>query len=161
MVQLYQTDFPYYLQPYGLWGWGVGGFGFYGPSRLFHSFWAESIVKWVENGRPREKPPDHPQTELCLSHMWLKLGSNPQHWGDERFRVLKISVLNRSATPHRFIPSTFLSLLFFQIMSLATDNIKQKLRSLNRIYCKTPKNSDTWKIAVIILKLEQFHFTAE
>ena len=28
-------------------------------------------------------------------------------------------------------------------------------------YHKTPENSDTRKIAVIILKLEQFHFTTE
>ena len=30
-------------------------FWFYGPSRLFHSFWAESIVRWGENRRsPRQ-----------------------------------------------------------------------------------------------------------
>ena len=28
-------------------------------------------------------------------------------------------------------------------------------------YRKNPKNSDTRKIAVIILKLEQYHFTTE
>ena len=32
-----------------------------------------------------------------LSHMWPKLGSNPQQWDDERFRVLKIGGLNHSA----------------------------------------------------------------
>ena len=41
-------------------------FGFCGPSRLFHSFWAKSIVRWGQNGRP----PDHPQAELGLSCMW-------------------------------------------------------------------------------------------
>ena len=30
-------------------------FGFYGPSRLFHSFWAESIIRWGENGRSPRK----------------------------------------------------------------------------------------------------------
>ena len=45
----------------------------------------------------REKPPDHPQAELGLSHMRLDLGSNPQLW-DERLRALKIRDLNDSAT---------------------------------------------------------------
>ena len=49
-------------------------------------------------GDPQEKTPDHPQAELGLSHMWPELGSNPLRWDDERFRVLKISDLNRSAT---------------------------------------------------------------
>ena len=48
-------------------------------------------------GDPREKPPDHPQAELGLSHVWPELGSNPQGWDDERFRALKINILNHSA----------------------------------------------------------------
>ena len=51
----------------------------------------------TKTGDPWEKPPDHPQVEHGLSHMWLELGSNPQQWDDERFRALKISVLNHSA----------------------------------------------------------------
>ena len=47
---------------------------------------------------PREKPPDHPQAELGLSHMWPEWGLNPQWWDDERIRALKISRLNHSAT---------------------------------------------------------------
>ena len=47
---------------------------------------------------PQEKTPDHPQAELGLTHMWPKLGSNPQQWDDQRFRALKISGLNHSAT---------------------------------------------------------------
>ena len=47
---------------------------------------------------PEKKPSDHLQTELGLSHMWPELGSNPQRWDDERFRVLKINYLNQSAT---------------------------------------------------------------
>ena len=43
----------------------------------FHSFWAESIVRWVKMGDLREKTPDHPQAELVLSHMWPEQGSNP------------------------------------------------------------------------------------
>ena len=34
-------------------------------------------------GDLREKPPDLPQAELGLPHMWLELGSNPQRWDDE------------------------------------------------------------------------------
>ena len=43
---------------------------------------------------PLEKPSDHPQAELGLSHMGPELGSNPQRWDDERFRALKVSSLN-------------------------------------------------------------------
>ena len=68
------------------------------PSRLFHSVWAEPIIRWAKTGDPREKPPDRPQAELCLSHMWPELGSNPQRWDKERFRLLKVSGLNHSAT---------------------------------------------------------------
>ena len=52
-----------------------------------------------ENGRSQEKPCDHPQAELGLSHV-SELGLNLQRWwwDDERFRTLKISVLNHSAT---------------------------------------------------------------
>ena len=42
-------------------------FWFYGPSRLFHSFWAESIVR--SGDEPREKPPDHPRVERLVSHV--------------------------------------------------------------------------------------------
>ena len=63
-------------------------FGFYGMSRLFHSFWAND---------PWEKPPDPAEAELDLSHMWPKTGSNPHHRDDKQFRVVKISVFNHSA----------------------------------------------------------------
>ena len=52
----------------------------------------------VKMGDPQEKTSDHPQAELGLSHMWPELGSNPQQWDDKRFRMLKISILNHSAT---------------------------------------------------------------
>ena len=68
------------------------------PWRVFHSFWAESVIRWAKTGDPREKPPDHPQAELGLSHMWPELGSNPQRWDGERFRSIKVSGLNHSAT---------------------------------------------------------------
>ena len=47
----------------------------------------------AKTGDPREKTPDHPQTELGLSHIWPKLGTNLQRWDDEWLRVLKISSL--------------------------------------------------------------------
>ena len=68
------------------------------PSRLFHSFWAEPIIRWAKTGDPRENPPDHLQAELGLSHMWPELCSNSQRWDDERFRSLNVSGLNHPAT---------------------------------------------------------------
>ena len=47
-------------------------------------------------GGGKTEDPDLQQAELGLSHMWLELGSNPQWWDDERFRVLKISGLHHS-----------------------------------------------------------------
>ena len=74
-------------------------FRFYGLSRLFHSFWAQSISKWVKIRDPREKTPNQPQAELGLSHMWqISARLQPTGWDDKRFRVLKISILNHSAT---------------------------------------------------------------
>ena len=35
------------------------------------------------------------------------------------------------------------------------------IRAMSWDYRKTPKSSDTWKIAVIILKLEQYFFTTQ
>ena len=43
---------------------------------------------------PREKTLDHLQAELGLPHIWLE----PQQWDDDQFKVLKISILNHSAT---------------------------------------------------------------
>ena len=42
---------------------------FYGPSRLFHSFWAESIIRWGEKGRSlRNKHlTTRKQTLACLT----------------------------------------------------------------------------------------------
>ena len=52
----------------------------------------------AKTGDPWETPPDHPQADHGLSYMWPERGSNPQWWNDERFRALKISGLNHSAT---------------------------------------------------------------
>ena len=70
-------------------------FGFYGLSRLFHSFDFEpsQSLGGAKMGDLRENPHDHPQTELGSSHRWPELGSNPQWWDDERFKALKINVL--------------------------------------------------------------------
>ena len=50
---------------------------FYLGQRLFHSFWAEPIIRWVKTGDPQEKPPDNPQAELGLSNMWPEPGLEP------------------------------------------------------------------------------------
>ena len=49
-------------------------FTFYGLSRLFHSFWAKSNVRWGEKETSPKKTPYHPQAELGLSHMWPEMG---------------------------------------------------------------------------------------
>ena len=54
-------------------------------------------------GDPREKPPDHPQAELGLSHV-TRSGVNPQGWDDKQLRALKISVLNHLATQNEYSP---------------------------------------------------------
>ena len=46
---------------------------------------------------PWEKLPDNPRAELGLSHV-IRARLKPQWWDDKRFRALKISVLNHSAT---------------------------------------------------------------
>ena len=50
-------------------------FFYYGQSRLFHSVWAESVIRWGENGRSPRKITSHPQAELGLSCMSPELGS--------------------------------------------------------------------------------------
>ena len=48
-------------------GWvGREGVGVYSPSRLFHSFWAESIVRWGENGRSLRKTTWPPASRTWL-----------------------------------------------------------------------------------------------
>ena len=64
----------------------------------FTHFEPSQSLGGAKTGDPREKPPAHPQAQLGLSHMWPDQGSNPQWWDDERFRVLKFSGLNHSAT---------------------------------------------------------------
>ena len=47
----------------------------------------------VKTGDAWEKTPDPRKQNLaCLT--WPELGLNPQWWDDERFRALKISILN-------------------------------------------------------------------
>ena len=73
------------------------GEGIYGPSKLFHSFWAGSIVRLGENGRsPRKTTWPLASRTWLVSHMTR--ARLEQRWDDERFRRLKISVLNYSAT---------------------------------------------------------------
>ena len=65
-------------------------FGFYGPSRFFHSFWAE--VGW------KQEIPEKKHLTTHKQNIWPDLGSNPQRWDDEWFRALKICDLNHLAT---------------------------------------------------------------
>ena len=69
-------------------GWSAPLLFTYGMNRFSHDVACFSFIFLF----------DHPQVELRLSHMWLELVSNPQWWDEQRFRALKISVLNHSAT---------------------------------------------------------------
>ena len=51
-----------------------------------HSFEPGQSLGGAKMGDPREKPPDHPQAELGLSHIRPELGSNPQRWAAEQFK---------------------------------------------------------------------------
>ena len=72
--------------------------GFTARKDYFTHFELSQSLGGAKTGDPREKPLDRPQAELGLSHMWPELGWNPQQWDDERFRALKISILNHMAT---------------------------------------------------------------
>ena len=70
--------------------------GFTDRQDYFYSSWAESIVRWGENGRP-PKTTWPPASRIRLVSHVTGLGSNSQRLDHERFRALKISVLNYSA----------------------------------------------------------------
>ena len=72
-----------------------GGGGGYGPSRLFHSFWDESIVRWGKTGDPREKTP---ASRTWLASYVTQAKLEPKAGDGERFRALKVSDLNHSPT---------------------------------------------------------------
>ena len=67
------------------------------PVKIISLILSSQLKGGAKTGDPRESPPDHPQAELGLSHMWPERGLSPQLWDDERFRALKISGLNHSA----------------------------------------------------------------
>ena len=80
--------------------WGGGGGGLRPikvVSIIFH-FELSQSAGGAKTGDPREKPPNHSQAELGLSHILPELGSTPQRWDDRQFRALKIKGLNHSAT---------------------------------------------------------------
>ena len=72
--------------------------GFTTRQNYFTNFEPSQSQGRAKTGDPPGKPLNHPQAELGLSHMWPELGLNPQGWDDVRFRALKISSLNHSAT---------------------------------------------------------------
>ena len=53
-------------------------FGFYGPSRLFHSFLGESIVRWGGNGRSPRKTTRIPASRTFLTYPTRFF--RPFHW---------------------------------------------------------------------------------
>ena len=57
-------------------------FGFYGQSRLFQSFWAESIVMWGEQGKSPRKTTWPPASRTWLvSHVtWARLKPTEMRW---------------------------------------------------------------------------------
>ena len=69
-------------------------FGFTGCQDYFIHFEPSQSLGGAKTGDPQK---NHLQAELGLSHMWPKIGTNPQRWDDERFSALKISGLNCSA----------------------------------------------------------------
>ena len=78
-------------------------FFFYLDFTARQDYFTHFELKQFQVGQKREVPekkqqPDHPQSELGVSHIWPELGSNPQLWDDKRFRVVKISGFNHSAT---------------------------------------------------------------
>ena len=54
-------------------------FGLTACQDYFTHFEPSQSLGVAKTGDLREKPPDHPQAELSLSHMWPELGSNPQY----------------------------------------------------------------------------------
>lgn len=60
--------------------------GFTARQDYFTHFEPSQSLGGAKTGDPREKPPDHPQAELGLSHMWPEPGSNPQLWDDQAIK---------------------------------------------------------------------------
>ena len=61
--------------------------GFTARQDYFTHFEPSQSYGGAITGDTREKPPDHPQEELGLSHMWPEVSSNPHRWDDERVRA--------------------------------------------------------------------------
>ena len=74
-------------------------FGFHGPSRLFHSSWAEPVDRWGGNETSlRKKKIWSPASRTWLVTHVTRARLEPQRWDDKWLRALKISGLNFSAT---------------------------------------------------------------
>ena len=63
--------------------------GFMTRQDYFTHFQPSQLQGEAKTGDPWEKPTDHPQAELGLSHMWPELSLNPQQWDDEWFKSAK------------------------------------------------------------------------
>ena len=66
-----------------------------GPSRLFHSFWAElNVIKWGDDGSSSEKQNNKKKKHLATRN---RAGLEPRAVRWRAISALKISVLNHSA----------------------------------------------------------------
>ena len=63
----------------------------------FTNFESSQLLVGAKTEDPWEKPPDHLQAELDLSHMWPELGSNPHRWDDKRFNGLNHSAMGATS----------------------------------------------------------------
>ena len=106
-------------------------FGFTARQDYFTHFEPSQSLGRAKTEDPREKQHDHPQADLGFSHMWSELGSNPQRWDDERFRALKISALNLSATG---VATTFITTDLFWLIPKC--NFHTVIKDCNEKLCQ-------------------------
>ena len=76
----------------------VSFFGFTASQDYFTHFEPSQSLRWSKNGRSPRKNTWPPESRTWLVSLWPKKGLNPRWWDDKQFGVLKISVLNHSAT---------------------------------------------------------------
>ena len=83
-----QNTMEYRRAAFWLFAPGIQGFdflfhfGFTARQVYFTHFEQSQSFAGAKTGDPREKTTDYPQAEHGLSHMWPKLGSNPQRLDD-------------------------------------------------------------------------------
>ena len=102
---------------------------------------------------PHEKPPDHPQAELWLSHMWPELGLNPQRWELFLFMIMNSiwaetrENVTRTNVWYPEILSFLESAIFPKLNTLCLVRIVQIISDVCQIYCMYPNvfiNGQKW-----------------